>query len=244
MKFIFLACATLLLAELNAQSSAGDDFRIAAASNAIKPGSHKYLQYMEQKNGLIFFQSILTRKVEKHQYEGKSCWLITQNYQSATSIDNDSSICDEQTLRPRAYYTHIRSEGYREKIYFNEKTIDNQVYYKDSSAKFEKENKDFYNGVATEELIAAYPLKPNARFVIKNVNPGKNYAEFSTEVKVLGQEDIELPGIGKLACWKLTTSSNGATATEWYTVKGKVQVKKRFDLGGGRVFYRVMMATS
>lgn len=75
------------------------------------------------------------------------------------------------------------------------------------------------------------------------VNPGLRFFEYELQVEVQGQEDVEIDGIGKIPCWKIKTSARaGSTAIQWYSVKGYVQIKKRFEFKDGSVFYRVLLA--
>jgi hypothetical protein len=197
---------------------------------------------VEKKNGLISFQSILTRKVEKANYKGQQQLLIIQTYQSGKFIDKDSSYCNAETLKPLAYFTDIQSEGHKERVTFAENEIENIVFFKDSITKNIEENKFLYNGVVLNDIITTMPLKANTKFLIKMVMPGLRYFEYTTEVEVLGKEVIEIPGIGKIKCWKIrTTSRTGSSSLEWYTVKGQVQIMKKFDLKNGDSFKRVMI---
>ncbi|MFT3908245.1 MAG: hypothetical protein QM737_02370 [Ferruginibacter sp.] len=225
------------------QITKADTFIVTKGIQNIKPGSKKYIQYTEYPNGLIRFQSILTRKVEKTNYKGKEQFLITQTYQTGNSIDRDSSYCDSKTLMPLGYFTDIPSEGHKEKVIFSEHEIDNTVIYKDSINRSNKINPHFYNGVVADEIITAMPLKEAAKFVIKMVMPGERYDEYIMEVEVLGKEELDIPVAGKVQCWKLRTSARaGSSSLEWYSVKGQVQLKKRFEFNGGYVFCRVMIA--
>jgi hypothetical protein len=209
----------------------------------ITPAVRKYLQYTETAKGLIMFQSILTREIKKERYEGQEQFLIIQTYQSGNSIDKDSSYCDATTLMPLAYYSDIQSEGHKEKVIFTNDGIESSITFKDSIKKFQRENRQLYNGVMADEIISAMPLKMDARFVFKAVNPGLRHFEYSETVIVVGKEEIVVPGIGTVLCWKLRTASNaGMSAFEWYSVKEQVQIKKRFEFKNGDVFYRVLLA--
>lgn len=234
----------ILVFTLNNFSMVSDNeyYIIGKGINNIIPSERKYLQYTESENGLIIFQSILTRKIEKLNIEGTPQLLIIQTYQMDQFMDVDSSYCHSKTLQPFAYFTEIQSEGHKEKVYFSRDQIDNNVIYKDSIGRKITENKGFYNGVTMDDIIATMPLKSKKHFLVKLVNPGLRYFEYVNEVEVLGQEEIELAGVGKLKCWKIVANpGRGNETLEWYTVKGQIQVKKRFKFKNGSVFYRVLM---
>lgn len=225
------------------QSTQTGKYIIEKGMDRVVPSEKKYLQFTEKKDGTIGFQSILTRKVVKTDYAGQEQLLIIQTYQSGKSIDRDSSFCDAGTLKPLAYFTSIPSEEHDEKVIFTESGIENVVIYKDSTARILKDNKGFYNGVITDDIIATMPLQENARFSVKMVNPGLRFFEYELQVEVQGQEDVEIAGIGKIPCWKIKTSARaGSFALEWYSVKGQVQIKKRFEFKDGTVFNRILLA--
>jgi len=224
------------------QASKPDTFSVVNGDKILIPFERKYIQYTETKEGLISFNSILTRKLEKVQVEGRDNWLIIQSYQSNKSIDKDSSFCELTTLKPVAYFSDVASEGHKEKVTFLKNSISNKTLYKDSSATIIKENTGRYNGVMSDEIISCLPLKLNASFAIKTVNPGLRYFEYTTDVTVEGKEEIEIAGLGKILCWKLRTGKGRNSSLEWYSVNGQVQVKKKFEFGNGSVFYRVLLA--
>lgn len=224
------------------QSTQTGKYIVGKGIDRVIPSEKKYLQFTEKKDGLINFQSILTRKIEQINYKGEQQLLIVQTYQSNKSIDRDSSICNANTLMPLAYFTDIPSEGHKETVVFSETTIENTVFFKDSITQTKKENKGFYNSVIADNIIATMPLKHNAKFSVKMVNPGLRYFEYTAEVEVLGQEDLEIAGMGIIPCWKIKTSARaGSFALEWYSVKGQIQVKKRFEFKDGSVFYRILL---
>lgn len=242
MKLTILLLFSLFFTRSFSQNNLADTFFVKNDIDNIVPGQRKYIQYTETKEGFINFQSILTRKIEKAIYEGKQQWLITQTYQQAKSIDTDSSYCDIKTLMPSTYFTNIQSEGHREKVIFSDKQIINTIFFKDSISSAVKDNKYFYNGVIADDIIATMPLQQGARFIIKTLNPGKRYFEYYTTVEVLGKEEIEVPGLGIISCWKINTSQGGGIpSTEWYAVKGQFMVKKKFVFKNGNIFYRMLL---
>lgn len=139
------------------QSTQTGKYIIEKGIDRVVPSEKKYLRFIEKKDGTIGFQPILTRKIEKINYAGQAQLLIIQTYQSGKFIDRDSSFCDAVTLKPLAYFTNIPSEEHDEKVIFTESGIDNVVIYKDSTAAILKENKGFYNGVITDDIIATMP---------------------------------------------------------------------------------------
>lgn len=240
MKYKRTLCATAFtLLSTVSMGHLGDTFEIKRAGSSIVPCTRKYLQYTETGDGLILFNAILTRTIEKVDYHGKAAWLIVQSYQTAKAIDRDSSYCELNSLRPLAYFTDIQSEQHREKVIFTETTIDNSVLFKDSSTQFTKANTGFYNVVMNDDLIAALPLKEKKQFILKTVNPGFRYFEYQTVVAVEGKELLSLPGLSNVWCWRLKISNGKSYTTEWYTVKGHQQVKKKFVFKNGNTFYRV-----
>lgn len=242
MKLILFVMQFSLVLQGFTQSSETGSYTVGKGNYRIVPYERKYLQFVEKKDGLINFQSILTRKIERINYKGEQQLLIAQTYQSNKSIDRDSSICNANTLMPLAYFTDIPSEGHKETVVFSETTIENTVFFKDSITQTKKENKGFYNSVIADNIIATMPLKHNAKFSVKMVNPGLRYFEYTAEVEVLGQEDVEIAGMGIIPCWKIKTSARaGSLALEWYSVKGQIQVKKRFEFKDGSVFYRILL---
>ncbi|MEP7322715.1 MAG: hypothetical protein ABI761_12385 [Saprospiraceae bacterium] len=203
--------------------------------------SRKYLQFTESQDGRVNFQSILTRQIKKIQNNGKEQLLIIQSYQSGT-IDKDSSYCDLSTLLPVAYHSDVQSEGYKEKVIFAKTGIETTITTKDGTKMFTLENKQLFNGVMMDEIISSLKLREGVTYVFKALNPGMNHFEYLENIFVEGKEVIELAGIGKISCWKIKTQMEGSPGSdEWYTVKDQIQVKKRFELAGGSVFYRVLL---
>lgn len=220
-----------------------EEFAVGDASQKLKPFERKYIQYTETKNGLIVFNAILTRKLERVVKDGKDQWLVVQRYQSAKTIDNDSSYCELASFKPLGYFTDIPSEGHKEKVWFTAKEVKNTTIFKDSVAVNNMPNKGLYNGVPADEIVACMPFAEKAVFRFTAVNPGLRYEEYVTTVTVLGQETVEVPGLGSILCWKVNTSQGvGGGSLEWYSVKDHVQVKKKFDFGNGGAFYRVLIA--
>jgi hypothetical protein len=234
--FIFSCCFSF------GQTTAPDTFTVAKADKKLAPFERKYIQYTETKEGLIRFNSILTRKLERHMLSGRERWLSVQTYQLEKHKNTDSSFCEPVTLMPIGYFTDIQSEGHKEKVVFDVNGITNMVIHKDSTKVIMKENNMRYNGVISDDIIACMPLKLNAFFVFKAVNPGIRYFEYTVTVIVEAREEIEIPGLGKIACWRVRTNTGQKVdAIQWYTVKGNVQVKKKFELANGSIFYRVLL---
>ncbi|MEI9810618.1 MAG: hypothetical protein WDO16_23620 [Bacteroidota bacterium] len=235
---LFISCCLFSFA----QNSAPDTFTVTNALKKLAPFERKYIQYTETKEGNIKFNSILTRKLERVTIASQDAWLTVQTYQLDNHIDRDSSFSDATTLRPVAYFSDVQSEDHREKVTFSQNGITNTTIYKDSTQTIVKENSQWYNGVIADEIISCMPLKSNASFVFKAVNPGLRYFEYITVATVEGQEEIEIAGLGKILCWKVRTGKGGKNGSlEWYTVKGQVQVKKKFEFGNGSSFYRVLL---
>lgn len=233
----------LLLATLHASAQpVADTFTVKNATNFIHPYEKKYIQYAETAEGLIIFNSILTRKAQKTTFNGKNVWLFTQNYQTAKAINKDSSYCDEQTLLPVAYCSGIASENTHERVLFMQQEVLNRVTQKDSTQEFTHINHHRYNGVMANDLVTTLPLQANRTFVFKTLNPGLRYWEYLTIITVEGKEDLEVSGIGKIPCWKIHVSEGGGrTSTEWYSINGLHQVKMIYPLKNGNYFVRMML---
>jgi hypothetical protein len=240
---VFLIILQLLFAfNLFSQQAQPDTFIVNKAVVKIKPAIRKYLQYTQKVNGLVMFQSLLTREIKNVIYEGKKQFLIIQTYQSEKAIDSDSSFCDAETLMPIAYYSDVQSEGHKEKVLFINNKIENTITYPDSAKTFANENKQRYNGVMDNEIISSLPLKQDASFIVRSVNPGIRYFEYNQTVIVEGKEELLLPGIGKIWCWRIRTSSSpGFSSTEWYSIKNRIQVKSLFQFKNGDTFNRVLL---
>jgi hypothetical protein len=240
--FLLVMLQLFLSFSLFSQQAQSDTFIVTKAGSKIKPAANKYLQYTQKANGLVMFQSLLTREIKNVIYEGREQLLIIQTYQSQKTIDKDSSYCDVHTLMPIAYYSDVQSEGHKEKVLFTKDKIDNTVVYTDSIKHFTKENAQRYNGVMDNEIISVMPLKPGATFVVRSVNPGIRFFEYNQTVIVEGKEELVLPGIGKIWCWRIKTSSRpGFSSTEWYSVKNKIQIKSRFQFTNGDTFNRILL---
>lgn len=225
-----------------AQPVQPDTFRVKEADKKLIPFERKYIQYTENKDGTIAFNALLTRKMDRVPINGKEAWLTVQTYQMDKFIDRDSSFCEAASLLPLYYRTSIPSEGHREIVDFTTHEITNQVIYKDSSKTALKPNKGSYNGVIADDIISCMPLALNKTFIIKSVNPGLRYIEFQVKLTVEAQEEIEIPGLGKVLCWRLRMGDARSTSYQWYTVKEQVQVKKRFTFANGNSWYRVLIA--
>ncbi|WP_315817502.1 hypothetical protein [Paraflavitalea speifideaquila] len=199
MRTIHAAVLPLLLVLVAPMTQAGmrDTFLIKDVAGKLNPSERKYLQYTETKDGLIHFNAVLTRTIQKTTYQGKDAFLIIQMYQTAKGIDRDSSYCQPTNLEPLAYSSAIQSEQYQEQVLFANGIIENTITFKDSTRRFTKTNAHFYNGVMTDELIAVLPFEKQKQFVLKTVNPGMRYFEYTTQVEVEGKEMISIPGAEK-----------------------------------------------
>jgi hypothetical protein len=213
------------------------DSRMKYSTSSI--GERKYVQYQETTDGLVRFNTLLTRRIQKIEIDGINGLLITQTYQSPTGVDTDSSYCNAVNLEPVYYRTDIKSEGYIENVVFKKNEITNITMFKDSVQTVAKENPGYFNGVMTDELIAALPLKEKASFILRTVNPGLRFYPYITKVVVDGKETIKVAGQDVL-CWRLRVNHGGPTDSfEWYSVNNRIQVMKKFSLPDGSTFYRV-----
>lgn len=235
---IFLI-TTLIACSLSAASQ--DTVWVKASSGKLQPFERRYLQYTEMKDGKVKLSALLTRKAEKKTYDGKNALLVVQTYQQEKVVDRDSSFVDPATLLPFAYFTEIQSEGHREKVLFLSGGIQNQVIYQDSVTNAVKPDHQSFNGVIGDDIISCLPLKENAVFAFRAVNPGKRYFEYPVAITVEGKEDVDVAGLGKIPCWRVRVGTEKSGTTEWYSVKDQVQVKKKFVFANGNIFYRVMI---
>ncbi len=211
-------------------------------ANRIVPSTKKYIQYTENKDGTINFNSILTREIQRTFYKGKHVFLIIQKYQTQKGISIDSSFVETINLKPIAYHTDIIIEGYQEKVEFSKNEISNITVFADSTSKSIKPNKDYYNGVIMNDLIGELPLNLNKKFLIKTVNPGMRYFEYNTIITVLGTETLDINSIKRIKCWKLKVSyASNRSATEWYSVDEQLQIKSLFEFDNGNKFIRTMI---
>ncbi|HEV7782076.1 MAG TPA: hypothetical protein VGO58_12470 [Chitinophagaceae bacterium] len=92
--------------------------------------------------------------------------------------------------------------------------ITNTVIYKDSLTTREEKNNGRYNGVITDNIISCLPLALHKNFVTRCVNPGKRYMEYDTEISVEAREELDIPGLGKLDCWRIRTLAAGQVIEE------------------------------
>lgn len=240
----YLLYSFLLLTGYNgaAQAKDADLFKVTNGDKKLAPFERKYIQYIETKEGFIRFNSILTRTCKPITGENGNNWLIIQAYQSGNYINIDSSICEKSTLLPVAYNTHIQSDAYREKVSFSGTGITNTILYTDSSTSSTKPNQGRYNGVMTDDIVSCMPLAVGASFTINVVNPGVRFSEYTTTVTVEAMEEIDISGLGKIPCWRVRNGKGNNTTIEWYSVKEHIQVKKKFEMGNGNNFYRVLLA--
>jgi hypothetical protein len=239
MKLLFIPLSFFLL---NLYLHAQDTTWVQKIHRKPAPFERRYLQYTEMKDGTVKLSALLTRKAEIKTYDGHDVMLFVQTYQFDKAVDRDSSFTDPATLLPVAYFTDIQSEGHREKVIFSGTTIENTVVYKDSTSHQEKPDHRWFNGVIGDDIIGSLPLKEKAVFAFKAINPGKRYFEYTVAVTVEGKEMLELPGLGKIPCWRIRIGKEEDGTMEWYTIKEQVQVKKRFRFKNGNIFYRVMIA--
>jgi hypothetical protein len=95
----------------------------------IQPFERRYLQYTEMKDGTVKLSTLMTRKAEKVNYQGREQLLIVQTYRMEKGIDRDSSYCDPETLMPVGYFTDIQSEAHKEQVYFSVADIRNRIEF-------------------------------------------------------------------------------------------------------------------
>jgi len=217
-------------------------YEIEGAKN-IYPSVKKYIQYTNMTDGTIRFNSVLTRTTQKTTCRGSEAFLVIQKYQTAEYINLDSSYVDASDLAPIAYFTDITSQKYREAVSFKESEIVNTIKYQDSTdidIQVPPSGR-YYNGVVEDDLISALPISPGAKFKLKAINPGLRYVVYDLTVSVNGKEELDVPGVGPVDCWKLMVSSGGNITTVWYSVKDKVQLRKEFEFGNGNKFVRTMI---
>jgi hypothetical protein len=232
----------LAILALYLPATAGDTIRIKKAQQKIKPFERRYLQYTALKDGKVRLSALLTRKAIKTSYAGSTAFLFIQTYQFEKAIDRDSSYVNDESLLPLAYFTDIQSEGHREKVLFSSGHVHNTIEYKDSQTVFEKPSHQWFNGVVTDDIIAGLPMKKGRVFAFQAINPGKRYYEYDVVITVEDKEDLVIPGIGKLSCWRIRLGDEKDGSIEWYTVKDQIQVKKQARLRNGNTFFRVLIA--
>lgn len=225
-----------------AQESKIDTISEIKASR-IKPSTKKYIQYIENTDGTIKFNSILSREIQEIEFEGQKVYLIIQKYQSENGIDIDSSLVRKMNLMPIAYHSDISTEGHKEIVKFSETQISNRIVLEDSTYYSVEPNKNLYNSVIINEVISELPLEIGKNFIIKMVNPGKRFYEYITSVQVLKIESIELNPSVRIKCWKLNVKYGNSTIgnTEWYSVKKQIQIKSLFEYGDNKKFVRNMI---
>jgi|GEM_PF-831117 len=222
-------------------TSAQDTIWVDHIRHKPAPFERRYLQYTEMPDGKARLSALLTRKAERTTYDGRDAMLVVQTYQFEKGIDRDSSYVNPTSLLPLSYFTDIQSEGHHEKVIFNDTAILNRVEYKDSTTDQTRPNKNWFNGVITDDIIASLPLKEKAVFAFRAINPGKRYFEYVVAATVEAKEELDIPGLGKRTCWRIRIGSEKDGTKEWYTVKEQIQVKKMFRFKNGNVFYRVMV---
>jgi hypothetical protein len=232
-------CLLFLLLSLG--TAGQSDLTIVKNNSQPVPFTQKYLQYTETREGLINFNAILTRKMEKADYRGRPVLLITQTYQTNKSINTDSSYCDPQTLLPLAYFTDIKAEKYKEEVIFHRDSISNTIYKGDSLQHFVRNATGLYNGVITDDLVSVLSLSTGNQFSLPTVNPGLHYFEYITRIVVDGKEEITLPDAKKIMCWKLRIyqGAGDSFSTQWYSVDKHRQLKTRSEFKNGNAFVRV-----
>lgn len=218
-----------------------DTIWVKNISRKLQVTERRYLQYTEMPDGKVKLSALLSRKAQTAKFNNKDALLVVQTYQLQNGVDIDSSYVDPETLHPIAYYTAIQSEGHREKVIFNAKEIENIVEYKDSTERFIHPDRGWFNGVITDDIISSLPLKENTRFAFRAINPGKRYYEYTVVVTVEGKEELDLPGFGRVMCWRVRNGSATDGTLEWYTVNDQIQVKRKYKFKNGNVFYRVMV---
>ncbi|MET0463350.1 MAG: hypothetical protein ABW007_09350 [Chitinophagaceae bacterium] len=223
-------------------AAAADTIWVKSVQRKVQPFERRYLQYTALKDGKIRLSSLLTRKAEVTSYKGAAALLFTQQYQLEKATDTDSSFVSSDSFLPLAYFTAIQSEGHREEVLFSADRIQNTIVYKDSSAFFEKPGHSWFNGVVTDDIISRLPMKKGAVFAFMAVNPGKRYYEYPVVITIEGKEDLLIPGIGNLPCWRVRIGEEKDGIQEWYTLKEQIQVKKLARLKNGNVFHRVLIA--
>lgn len=209
----------------------------------VTPSIKKYIQYIENLDGSVTFNSILTREIQKINYKGDKAFLIIQKYQMSKGTDIDSSFVNAVNLKPLAYHTNISSQGYKEIVEFSKNEISNQIITGDSISNSMKSNNKSFNGVITNDVIGELPFEIGKVFVLNMVNPGKRYKEYTTTIKVLGIETIALNTTTKIKCWKLniTSGQSNKGTTEWYSMDYQIQMKSVFKFGEGKKFIRTMI---
>jgi len=224
------------------QDLTANDVNIVTASK-ITPSTKRYIQYAERLDGTINFNSILTRAIQKINYQGENAFLIIQKYQQSNGVDIDSSIVAINSLKPIAYRTEISTEGYHERVDFKEQQITNRIIFEDSISTSTYENKHLYNGVMINEIIGELPLAIEKVFRIHAVNPGKRYSEYVISIHVLGIETLESVLEDQVKCWKLRVNYGipNSSTLEWYSIEGQIQVKSLFEFGNGTKFIRKMI---
>lgn len=209
----------------------------------VVPSVKKYIQYIENENGTIKFNSILTRDIQKAKYANNSVILIIQKYQKSNGVDIDSSFIDAKTLKPIAYHTDIASQGYREVVEFSKNQITNQIIYRDSVSITKFPNKNLYNGVIINDLISELELEVGKQYNINVVNPGRRHYEYTISLEVVGIEMIGLKNSNQIKCWKLNVKYGDTTRStlEWFSFDKQQQIKTIFDIGNGAKFIREMV---
>jgi len=208
----------------------------------LEPSNKKYIQYIENLDGTVHLNSILTRNIQRTRYNNQDALLMTQTYQTKKGIDIDSSIVNSKTLMPYAYFTNIKSGAYQEKVIFSNNKIINKVIANDSVDIKKIPNNNYYNGVIINDIISELPLALNKKFVVNCINVGKTVYEYTTTISVEGVDFINVNSLEAIECWRLNVTNiiNGKEMinNQWYSKNDHVQIKLIFELSNGSQFIR------
>ncbi|NCT94329.1 MAG: hypothetical protein GXC72_07895 [Chitinophagaceae bacterium] len=176
-----------------------------------------FVLYWKMGDSSIKFVSLLHQKLEAVPNAGQPVWLLTQTYSTDKATDADSTFFTPKKWQPLAYRTNIKSSAYREIVSFAPDSINVSVLYKDSLKQFRYAAGQSYIQATTQEyFIGQLPLQMGYDTSFRTINAGLNYADINTTVQVLGKENLPVPGIGNIPCWKLRVGTGLRFSIQWY----------------------------
>lgn len=191
--------------------------KLIPAQTAGPQRESDFVLYWKMGDSSIQFVSLLHQKLESVLNKGQTVWLFTQTYSSGKTTDTDSTWFTQKNWQPLAYRTHIRSSAYREVVSFAPDSINVSVLYQDSLKQFRYAAEQSYIQATTQEyFIGQLPLRMNYDTSFRTINAGLNYADMNTSVQVLAQENLSVPGVGNIPCWKLRVSTGQRFSLQWY----------------------------
>lgn len=90
-------------------------------------------------------------------------------------------------------------------------------------------------------LYCQLPLKNGYTVKFRHINAGKNYADLSVKITVIGSETLKLADGNTIDCWILEEDNGFSKALLWYTKSDQAFIKRKSGTAARGIFWKTRL---